>query len=114
MDGETVDEAEKLVSDYLAAISKLSAGEAAKRSGVPKSTIADLRNGKRPKFQPRTWRKIEEFVEQNRPGSSAKASETSNNLLAGVFHLVYTDPAKVKELVDALMDERIRQIWDKG
>jgi predicted transcriptional regulator len=106
-----VDEAERLISDYLAATSKLSTGEAAKRSGVPKSTIADLRNGKRPNFQPRTLRKIEAFVEQSRPGSSEKTSET--NVLASVFHLVYTDPDKVKELVDALMDERIRQIWDR-
>jgi hypothetical protein len=106
-----VDEAEKLVNEYLAATSKLSTGEAARLSGVPKSTVADLRNGKRPNFQPKTWRKIEEYVEQSRPGS---VTHEPANLTASVVHLLATDPERIRELVALLMDEKIRPLWDKG
>jgi hypothetical protein len=94
-----VDEAEKLVNDYLAATSKLSTGEAAKRSGIPKSTIADLRNGKRPNFQPKTWRKIEEYVEANRPGSSGTGNNGNGDLEALIQELATASPSERRRLL---------------
>jgi hypothetical protein len=94
-----VDEAEKLVNEYLAATSKLSTGEAARLSGVPKSTVADLRNGKRPNFQPKTWRKIEEYVEQNRPGSSKPETGNNDDLEALFQELATASPAERRRLL---------------
>jgi transcriptional regulator with XRE-family HTH domain len=105
---------EKLLTDYLTAISKLSLSEAAEQSGIPKSTISKLKRGKRPSFHPETWRKIEEYVDRNRSGSVARETPEPPNLTASVVHLLATDPERIRELVALLMDEKIRPLWDKG
>lgn len=40
-------------------------------------------------------------------------SRETENLTAAVVHLLATDPEQVRELVDLLMDPKIRALWDR-
>lgn len=63
---------EELIAAFLAAVAGYSLREAAKLTGVPHATIGELRKGLKPRLQPSTQRKMQDFVDRKRTESSVE------------------------------------------